>query len=315
MQASKHLQARAVDDLHVDSELLTVVVEDEDTDGTTAGLESVLQTRVEVGLVNDGQAGLDVAGLGHGSDDTLGHVKDAVLLEDRAEHGLDDDAGGGVGDEGRLLVQLLGEEVNTEVAVLASGRGGGDADDLARAALEHQEVTHANVVARDGDGVGQVGLSRVAGARVRTRGGRTLLHLVVVNVGLGRVGRVRRVTARVGDLVSELVNARAEGVVVAVLVVVTHVGLLIRARHVGGSRFNGLVRLVLELMRSAMGLDVTTFYRVVNLDTVGLVMVELLLRKTRRSVNGSREGRLVVVVVVMGTEVLSVLTFSNVKGA
>ena len=203
-----------MNDLHVDSELLAVVVEDKDTDRATARLESVLQTRVEVGLVNDGQARLDVAGLGHGGDDTLGHVKDTVLLEDGAEHGLDDDAGGRVGDEGRLLVQLLGEEVNTEVAVLASGRGGRDADDLARAALKHQEVTHADVVAGDGDGVGEVSLSRVAGARARTRG--TLLHLVVINVRVGVGFRVRvGVTGRVSDLVSKLVNTLAEGVVVA----------------------------------------------------------------------------------------------------
>jgi hypothetical protein len=51
-------------------------------------------------------------------------------------------------------MELLGEEVNTEVTVLASLRGGGDADDLARAALEDQEIANADVVAGDGDGVG-----------------------------------------------------------------------------------------------------------------------------------------------------------------
>jgi len=49
---------------------------------------------------------------------------------------------------------LSGEEINTQVTVLTSGRGGGDTDNLARASLEHQEVTHTDVVARDGDGVG-----------------------------------------------------------------------------------------------------------------------------------------------------------------
>lgn len=300
-----------MNDLHVDSELLAVVVEDKDTDRATARLESVLQTRVEVGLVNDGQARLDVAGLGHGGDDTLGHVKDTVLLEDGAEHGLDDNAGGRVGDEGRLLVQLLGEEVNTEVAVLASGRGGRDADDLARAALKHQEVTHADVVAGDGDGVGEVSLSRVAGARARTRG--TLLHLVVINVRVGVGFRVRvGVTGRVSDLVSKLVNTLAEGVVVAVLVVVTHFGLLVGARHVRGRRFNnGLVGLVLELLRSTVGLDLTTFNGVVDLDAVGLVVVVVLLRKTRRGVYGSS----VLLLVVLRAEALAVLTFSNVNGA
>jgi len=51
-------------------------------------------------------------------------------------------------------VQLLGEEVNTQVAVLASGSGGGDTNDLARTTLEDQEITKADVVARNGDSVG-----------------------------------------------------------------------------------------------------------------------------------------------------------------
>jgi hypothetical protein len=151
------LQARAVDDLHVDGHLAARVIEDQDADAATARLEGAGQARPEVGLVNDGQALLDVAGLGHGGDVALGEVEDTVLLEDGAEHGLDDNAGGRVGDEGGLLVQLLGEEVDTKVAVLTGGGGGGDADDLAGTALEHQEVTQADVVAGDGDGVGEVG--------------------------------------------------------------------------------------------------------------------------------------------------------------
>jgi hypothetical protein len=51
-------------------------------------------------------------------------------------------------------VKLLGEEINTEVTVLASLRRSGDANHLAWSALKNQEVADANVVARDGDGVG-----------------------------------------------------------------------------------------------------------------------------------------------------------------
>jgi len=50
-------------------------------------------------------------------------------------------------------MELLGEQVHTEVAVLASLRRRGDADDLARAALEDQEIANADMVAGDGDGV------------------------------------------------------------------------------------------------------------------------------------------------------------------
>lgn len=62
------LQARTVDDLHVDSELATAVVDDEDADGATAGLEGLAEAGPEVGLVDDLDGGLDVAGLGHGDD-------------------------------------------------------------------------------------------------------------------------------------------------------------------------------------------------------------------------------------------------------
>lgn len=51
-------------------------------------------------------------------------------------------------------MELFGEQVNTEVTVLASLGRGGNADDLARASLEHQEIANADVVAWDGDGSG-----------------------------------------------------------------------------------------------------------------------------------------------------------------
>lgn len=188
-----------MDDLHVDGELAATVVEDEDTEAATAGLESVVEAGVQVGLVNDGEALLDVAGLGHGDDVALLHVKDTVLLEDRAEHGLDNDAGGRVRDERGLLVELLGEEVDTEVAVLAGGGRGGDSDDLAGAALEHQEITEADVVARDGDGVGEVVVA-----------GRTLADDVDLDMLMA---------SGANDLI--------------VLVVVTHLVLLLGARKLG----------------------------------------------------------------------------------
>jgi hypothetical protein len=105
-----------VDDLEVDGELAALVVENQDADAAAARLEGAGQTGPQVGLVNDLQVLLDIAGLSHGDNVAVLEVEDAVLLEDRAEHGLDDDAGGRVGDEGGLLVQLLGEEVDTKVA-------------------------------------------------------------------------------------------------------------------------------------------------------------------------------------------------------
>jgi hypothetical protein len=167
-----HLQPGAVNDLVIDSHLHTVVVDDEDADGATAVVEGLSETGSKTALVKDGKALLDVTSLGHGNNTAVfADVKNAVLLEDGAKHVLDNDRRSGVGDEGGLLVQLLGEEVNTEVAVLASLRRGGDADDLARAALEDQEIANADVVARDGDGVGgsHLACGRGSGGNVRCR--------------------------------------------------------------------------------------------------------------------------------------------------
>lgn len=203
------LQARAVNDLHVDGELVAVVIEDQDADAATAGLERVGQAGPEVGLVDDSQALLHVAGLGHGDNVAVLHVKHAVLLEDGAEHGLDHDAGGRVGDGGGLLVELLGEEVHAEVAVLAGGVGDGNLDDLAGATLEHQEIADADVVAGDGDGVGQVvtatALTAVAGGTGRRSHGARLVDFDVNFF----------TTTGVGNTVGKLVDAVTERVVVA----------------------------------------------------------------------------------------------------
>jgi hypothetical protein len=145
-----------VDDLVVNSHFTAIVIDDEDADAATTVVEAVGEAAEQAALVKDGKALLDIAGLGHGDNVTvITDVKDAVLLEDRAEHVLDNDRRAGVADERRLLVELLGEEVDSEVAVLAGLGRGGDADDLARTALQDQQVADPDVVARDGDGVGR----------------------------------------------------------------------------------------------------------------------------------------------------------------
>jgi hypothetical protein len=180
-----------VDDLVVDSELLSVVGDDEDTDGSGSTSEGLLEARPEVALVNDLKTLLNLTGLGHGNKlSVIADVDETVLLEDRSEKGVEDDGRRGVRDNTRLLVKLLGEEVNSEVTVLASLSRGGDADDLARAVLEDDEVTNADVVARDGeggslrsvdrgDGLGLVGRVLVGGVG----DGSVLVGVVVAGVG------------------------------------------------------------------------------------------------------------------------------------
>lgn len=61
-------------------------------------------------------------------------------------------------------MQLAGEEVDAEVAVLSRGGRGGDANNLARTALEDDDIAEANVVAGNGDSVGsRLGLGGLGG--------------------------------------------------------------------------------------------------------------------------------------------------------
>ncbi|KAF3939615.1 hypothetical protein ABW19_dt0202522 [Dactylella cylindrospora] len=146
-----------MDDLVVNDELLILVIDDQDTDGSGAVAKGLLDLGGKAALLDDLDSSLDFTGIGHGDQETvIPDVDEAVLLESRGEHGMQDDRWGWVGDNARLLAELLGEQINTEVSVLTGLGGGGNADDLGWAVLEDYEITDADVVAWDGE----VGLSR-----------------------------------------------------------------------------------------------------------------------------------------------------------
>jgi hypothetical protein len=152
---------------------------------------------------------------------------------------VEDNRGGWVSDNAVLLNQLVGEEVNTEVSVLASGGGGGDADDLAWPLLEDDQVTNTDVVAWDGE-VGAGG----GGGNNRLLGGNNLLGDGDVNVRKGvsllGLGVVRLSNVGLGGLdgVEEFIDLAAE--VFSVVVVAGGV-----FRHLGG--FGGFLALLLLL--------------------------------------------------------------------
>lgn len=107
-------------------------------------------------------------------------------------------------------MQLLGEEVNTEEAVLAGGWGGGDLDDLAGTSLEDHDVANADVVGWDSDGVGDAATLALAclvtgSLAAATAGGRGDLY---INLG------VVVVVATVHNAVGGTVKTVAERVVV-----------------------------------------------------------------------------------------------------
>jgi hypothetical protein len=197
--------------LVVDGELLSVVGDDKDTDGSGSTAESLLELGEELALVNDLEALLDLSGLSHSDESTVvADVDETVLLEDRAEEGVKDNGWRWVRDNAWLFMQLLGEEINTEVTMLSGLSGGGDADDLAWAVLEDDKITNADVVARDGEGV--------LGDVVDRRDVRVLL-----------VGLVRGNLAAVGVVVNVVVLSHGGG----------GVGVVGSGRLVGRKRSSG----------------------------------------------------------------------------
>jgi hypothetical protein len=218
-----------VHNLVVNSKLTTLIIDDQYADGATAVRKGIRQALEQVALVQDRQALLDITRLGHGDDTAIiADVQDTVLLEDGAKHVLHNDRRARVADEAALLVQLLGEEVHAEVAVLAGLGRGGDADDLARAALQDEQVADADVVARDGDGVGRAGGVEARGTAGLARGRHGDLAVLDYDVFVTLDGWVVRVVVLGGglaveDAVSCAVKTVAEAVVVAVFVVISHV--------------------------------------------------------------------------------------------
>jgi len=94
-----------MDDLVVDSQLAATVVDDKHTYRAASVTESFVDTLKQLVLIDDGETLLDITSLGHGNNTAVTtHVKDAVLLEDGAKHGLNDDTGLRVGNKGALLV-------------------------------------------------------------------------------------------------------------------------------------------------------------------------------------------------------------------
>jgi len=247
------LQPGAVHDLVVDSKLLAGVVDDEDADGTTAVVEALGDPVEEVVLVEDSKTLLDLAGLGHGDDATvLADIKNAVLLEHGSVHVLNHDRGGRVRNEGRLLMELLGEEIDTKIAMLTGLGGGGDPDHLARTTLKDEEIADPNVVARNSNrgvaaghlagGNGPEGLGGGQRSDGRTGrddgtgsrsdrsngggGGNEITFLEDNSIALRGHGSGVMLTVvvleRMSDTVGSALKSSTEGVIVTLVVVIAH---------------------------------------------------------------------------------------------
>jgi hypothetical protein len=215
---------RSVDDLVVNDQLSATVVDDQRSYAASAICESGLNLAIKPTLIDDSEAFLDIASLGHADDPAIrAHIKNAVLFVDWTAHALDVDAGLRIALEGALFLQLTSKEVDTQVSVLTGLWRRGDADDLAGTALEDDEIADADELARDRDGVGWEATARLDKA--------DLLADTISDAGWAtffifddHIFAVMAVTAeRVGDTLGGTLQATAEGGVLVLVVVVPHV--------------------------------------------------------------------------------------------
>lgn len=124
-------------------------------------------------------------------------------------------------------MELLREEVNTEIAVLASLRRGSDTDDLAGSALEDQEIANADVVAGDGDGIGNHSAGGVVAdafsdLTMRSNFDVTFLDDYFLAVDFVVV-MVTTAVNGVENTVSSTLDTTANAVVMSVVVVIAHI--------------------------------------------------------------------------------------------
>ena len=175
--------------------------------------------------------------LGHGHNSSvIPNVQNTILLEDRTQHVLHNHRRSRVADEAGLFIELLGEEINTQVAVLTSLSRGGNTDDLAWTSLQDYNITNADEMARDGDSPGNATTATVVIAVghlliVLTLGTRPNTDFAILDSDVFLydtivVVMMMVVTAavdRVQDAVSGAVEALTERVVLALVVVVSHI--------------------------------------------------------------------------------------------
>jgi hypothetical protein len=213
-----------VDDLVVNNQLPTTIVDDQCSNAASTVCESCVDFAIEPTLIDDPETLLDVTSLGHADHQAIRtHVENAVLLVDGAEHALDVDTGLRIAHEGALFLKLASEEIDTQVSVLTGLWRGRDADDLARTALKDDEIADADELARNRDGVSWEAAARLDEADLLAD---TLSHTAwttffIFDDHLFTVMVV--MLERVRDAVGSTLEATPKGVVFALVVVVTHV--------------------------------------------------------------------------------------------
>lgn len=107
--------------LVIHCELSALIGNNQYTNRARSTTKGLLQTRPEMSLINNLESLLDFPSLRHCNElAVLSDINEPVLFENRAKKGVKDNGRRGMGNHTWLLVELLGEQINTKVTVLAS---------------------------------------------------------------------------------------------------------------------------------------------------------------------------------------------------
>jgi hypothetical protein len=175
-------------------------------------------------------------------------------------------------------MQLTGEEIDPEIAKLTRLDRSRDADDLARTTLQDDQISNANEVARDGDGVGRESSAWLNEANILPHAvadaGRTrlvgpdnhfLLAIMMVMV-------VVMVVEWAKNAISCAFDTAAKAVVITIVVVISHV---VSRCSIGGANFflgnlNVLARALASILDFVRGVDATAVFAFGDVE-LGLV--------------------------------------------
>ena len=221
-----------MNDLVVNNQLPPTIVDHQCSNTASPISKAALNLIEQAIIIDNSQSLFHIPGLSHTDNSAIvTDIQDAVLLEHRSQHALHIHARLGVCVEGALLLQLLGEEVHAEVAVLPGLSAHADADDLAGPALQDDEVADADEVARDGNGVDTAIAATTRLDKADCLGHATAdtagtISLIDDDFSVLIIVVVMVVMEWVADTVCCTLETAAEGVVLAVVVVVTHVALV-----------------------------------------------------------------------------------------
>ena len=126
-----------MNDFVVHSKLMSTIVDDHDSHATTAVRKRFIEPRPQTTLINYSKSLLDISSLSHRYNPPIvANIKHTICLEDRTQHILHNHRRCRIGDEARLLLQLLREEIHAQIAILTSLSGCGNTNDLAGATLQ-----------------------------------------------------------------------------------------------------------------------------------------------------------------------------------